>query len=113
LLIIFIVIYIRITPYKELELIRSGNIAAAISLSGAIIGFVLPLASVVENSVNFPDMLLWSVFALIVQISAFLGVRLTMPQIGKAIPEGKIAQGIFLGVMSLAVGMINAACMTY
>ena len=33
-----IFIYIKITPYDEIKLIRGGNTAAAISLSGAIIG---------------------------------------------------------------------------
>ncbi|MGZ5223125.1 MAG: DUF350 domain-containing protein, partial [Burkholderiales bacterium] len=40
LLVLFIVIYIRITPYREFALIREGNAAAAASLSGTIIGFV-------------------------------------------------------------------------
>ena len=33
-----IFIYIKITPYDDLKLIRGGNTAAAVSLSGAIIG---------------------------------------------------------------------------
>ena len=38
----FLLIYLRITPYHEIALIRAGNTAAATSLGGAIVGFVLP-----------------------------------------------------------------------
>ncbi len=37
-------IYIKITPYDEIKLIRGGNTAAAVSLAGAIVGLALPLA---------------------------------------------------------------------
>ena len=48
LLAIFAAIYVRVTPYNEIALIREGNMAASISLSGALIGFVLPLASAIS-----------------------------------------------------------------
>ena len=51
----FVAIYVRVTPYREFVLIRGGNIAAAISLTGALIGFVLPLASAIAHSVNPVD----------------------------------------------------------
>src|SRR5918912_4587678 len=72
---LFLVIYVRITPYREFALIREGNAAAAASLSGTLIGFVLPLASTVVNSVNLLDMALWAAIALVVQIIVYLVVR--------------------------------------
>ena len=48
----FVFVYVRLTPYREIALIRGGNSAAAASLGGAIIGFVLPVASSIENSVS-------------------------------------------------------------
>lgn len=112
LLAVFLFIYIRITPYHEIELIRAGNIAAAISLSGAMIGFTIPLAKATAQSGSLPDMLMWGGIALIVQLLAYAIVRLLIPGIAKDIPEGKIAQGTFLGMLSLATGILNAACMT-
>lgn len=43
--------YIFITPYREIALIREGNAAAAAGLGGAILGFVLPLASTIVLAV--------------------------------------------------------------
>ena len=111
--VLFIAIYIRITPYPELVLIREGNVAAAWSLAGALFGFVVPLARSVAQSVNLLDMLSWGAVAFVVQLLVYLGVRFTMPGIVTGIPEGKVAHGLFLGAMSLAAGLLNAACMTY
>jgi putative membrane protein len=109
----FIAVYVRVTPYPEIQFIRAGNMAAAYSLSGAIIGFAIPLASAVENSVNLVDMALWALIAMTVQVAAFVAVKLMVPAIARDIAEGKTAQGFFLGALSLAVGVLNAACMTY
>ena len=38
LLVMFVAAYIRITPYKEISLIREGNMAASFSLTGAVKG---------------------------------------------------------------------------
>lgn len=113
LLVIFGFIYVRITPYKEITLIRQGNTAAAIAFGGAVLGYAIPLASVVSQSVSFVDMVVWACVALVVQLCAYVVVRLTLPHIKDDIPANKLAQGIFLGVISLAAGILDAACMTY
>jgi putative membrane protein len=110
---IFTAIYIRITPYRELALIREGNMAASFSLSGALLGFIVPLASAVQHSVSLVDMVIWGVIAMGVQIGAFVVVKLLVPSITRDIPEGKGAQGFFLGALSLGVGIVNAACMSF
>lgn len=109
----FIAIYVRITPHKEFTLIREGNIGAAFSLSGAILGFVIPLGASIRYSVNLVDMAIWGVIALVVQIAAFVVVRLMLPTITDDIARGNGAQGFFLGSTALGVGLLNAACMSF
>jgi putative membrane protein len=109
----FVAIYIRLTPYREIALIREGNMAAAFSLSGTIIGMVLPLSSAVENSVNLIDLGVWCTIALAVQLIVFVIARIALPHIAQDIPAGKQASGIFLGAVSIAAGMLNAAAMSY
>jgi putative membrane protein len=113
LLAVFVAIYIRVTPYREIALIREGNMAASFSLSGSILGFIVPLASAVQHSVNLADMAIWGLIAMVVQILAFVAVKMMIPSIGQDIVAGKGAQGFFLGTLSLAVGLLNAACMSY
>jgi putative membrane protein len=113
LLALFVAIYIRVTPYREIALIRDGNMAASFSLSGALLGFIVPLASAVQHSVSLIDMAIWGLIAMIVQIAAFVIVKLLIPSITRDIAAGKGAQGFFLGALSVGVGLLNAACMSY
>lgn len=113
LLAIFAAIYVRITPYREIALIRENNMAAAFSLSGALIGMVIPLANAIEYSVNPVDMAIWGFIALAIQLLVFVIARIALPHIAEDIPAGKQASGFFLGAISIAAGLLNAACMTY
>lgn len=110
---VFIYVYTHLTPYKELELIRSGNAAAACSLGGAIIGFVLPVASVIANSVGVIDVVIWSLVAMAIQILLFVVIWKRFSDIVTNIHEGQISSGIFLGALSIAIGIVNASCLTY
>jgi putative membrane protein len=110
---LFVAIYIRITPYRELALIRDGNMAASFSLSGALLGFIIPLSATVRYSVSLVDMAIWAALALVVQLCAFVAVKLLIPTLAHDIVAGKSAQGFFLGAFSLGVGLLNAACMSY
>ena len=109
----FLRIYITLTPYSEIKLIRTGNAAAAWSLGFTLMGFCLPLASAVIHSVNPWDLMLWALIALVVQVAVYLIVRMLLPELPKHIAEGQVASGAFLGCVSLAGGILNAACMTY
>lgn len=109
----FLWIYMLVTPYNEIQLIRAGNAAAAWSLGFTLLGFSLPLAAAIIHSVNPWDMMLWSGIALVVQLLVFVVVRMLLPDIAPQIEEGKVASGAFLGMVSLAAGVLNAASMTY
>jgi putative membrane protein len=87
--------------------------AASFSLSGSLLGFIIPLAAAVQHSVSLVDMAIWGLIAMVVQIAAFVVVKLLIPSITEDIPAGKGAQGFFLGSLSLGVGLLNAACMSY
>ncbi len=110
---VFVALYLRVTPYREIELLRQGNMAAAFSLSGSILGFVIPLAASVQHSVSLVDMAIWGSIAMLVQIAAFVVARLLIPSISEDIPANKTSVGFFLGSLSLGVGLLNAASMSY
>jgi putative membrane protein len=110
--IVFVAIYVTITPHHEFRLIRLGNTAAAVSLGGAILGYTVPLAKAVAQSQTVADMLLWSVVALVAQLAAYGITRLILPQLSAHVDEGKTASGIFLAAIAIAIGLLNAAAMT-
>jgi len=110
---IFCTVHIWLTPQREMALIRHGNQAAAISLGGALIGFVLPLASAMAHSVNLLDLAVWGLVALIVQWLAHQLIRLLIHDLATQIEEDNRAVAIFAAVVAIAVGLVNAAAMTW
>lgn len=112
-LILYCILYVRITPYAEYRLIRAGKIAPAISFSGAILGFVIPLASAVSHSVSLLDMVIWGAIAFVVQILVFFITQRIFSTLAQDMESDRIPSGIMLAIFSLAAGILNAACMTY
>ena len=109
---IFVVLYTRVTRHNELALIKKHSTAAALAFSGSLIGFALPLASTMINSVTVVEMVLWGLVALIVQVLVYLVIRLPMPRISERIEADEVAAGIWLGSCSIVAGILNAAAMT-
>jgi len=111
--ILFVIIYVRATPYDEFELIKNNVPGAAIALGLSLLGFALPVASAIAHSQNLLDCAVWSVIALIVQLIIHFVVRIPVHDLPRRIAAGEIAPAIWLGLASLAGGTLNAACMTY
>ncbi|NAW63722.1 DUF350 domain-containing protein [Photobacterium halotolerans] len=114
-LMLFKIIFVRITPYDEWKLVKEEkNTAAAITLSGSILGYALAISGAASNSVNFIDFSIWGVVALLAQMLAYVIVRFGfMPRIAERIEAGEIPAGLLMAATSVSVGLLNAACMTY
>jgi len=110
---VFTGVYTALTPHKEVELIRAGNLAAVTAFLGALLGFSLPLASAAAHSVSVIDFILWAVIGTLAQILAYFIANFTMQRLHERITNGDIAAGLWGGGIALAVGILNAACMTY
>lgn len=109
----FKLIYQWVTPYHEHTLIREGNTAAAIALGGALIGYVLPLASALSHTVSLMEFAAWATLAGVIQIGVFVVIsRLAFRNLATRIEAGEIAASIYLASISICVGLLNAACMT-
>ena len=110
---IFKALYRWITPHDEGALIRAGNPAAAITLGGALIGYVIPLASALSNTHSLPEFVAWAALAGVIQIVTFWIIRLVaLKDVSARIERGEIATAIYLFAISVCVGILNAACMS-
>jgi putative membrane protein len=105
--------YLWITPYAEFKLIKEGKTAPALAFSAALLGFALALAGAISNSVSFLDMLVWSCVALFIQALVFVGVRMAFADLCQRIANDEMGAAILLAGISLAAGLLNAACMAY
>ncbi len=112
LLVVGLAIYLMITPYHEIRLIRQGNKAAAYSFGGTAIGMAIMLYSTATGSFNVLELAAWGGVGLVGQILVFLVVSLLIPGLKQGIEEDKTSQGILLGALSIAMGILNAGALS-
>ncbi len=107
-----IAVYTRLTPYHELDLVRGGNIAAAITLSGALVGLALPIGATLARSLSVADILIWGAVATVVQAAAFGAASLLLRELPARVERGDIAAALVVASVQIAVGIINAGAMS-
>ena len=108
----FLGLYTLILPMKEWAWIRQGNVAAAIVLGGALIGFSIPLGEAIRQTHSFADMIVWSAIGLAVQLLGFGAMRMIRKDAVAAIERGEVAEAVLLAAGSLSLGLIDAACLS-
>lgn len=109
---VFVWIYTHFTPYREIDLIRQGHTAAALSLGGATTGFSLTVASSALHNSSVAMFALWGLTGLIVQLLAYLVVARLVPDVREALENNNVAVGTLLGSTAIVFGIINAACLS-
>ena len=105
-------IYMWITPYEDIKLVREGNTAAAVALGGAFLGLAIPLAGSLAGSVTSLDILLWGLITLVLQLVCFKVVDLVLRDLPKRIANGEMAAAIFLAFVKVSAGAIVATAVT-
>ncbi len=105
----FLAIYVNVTPYREFALIGQGNVAAAITLAGATLGFTFPLVASIYYTQSLGEMAVWAAITCVVQLAVFLVMR----RYAKRIEEGNVAPAVFIASLSIAVGLLNAVSISH
>tara|TARA_B100000927_G_scaffold69959_1_gene55448 strand:- start:1063 stop:1482 length:420 start_codon:yes stop_codon:yes gene_type:complete len=107
-----VIIYLFITPMKEIALIRKKNTAAAISFSGALIGLALPLASSLSASGSIYEIIVWGLVAIVIQLFCFKAVDILINDLPKRIENGELASSILLFSIKISVALLNSAAIS-
>lgn len=109
LLAVFARLYTWITPYDESVDIAQGKLAPAIALSGALIGFTMPLLVASYTHASVLGFIIWGSLACLVQLLLFwlLAYKLMPRMIETNNPAGATC----FAAASFCVGLINAASM--
>jgi putative membrane protein len=102
-------LYVLLTPHKEITLIREGNVAAAVSLGGVLVGLAIPLAVSLKASTNLIELALWGVATLLVQLLIFRLTDLVLHGLPRRIQDGEMAAAAMLVGAKLATALIFAA----
>jgi putative membrane protein len=104
-------VYILLTPQKEIRLIREGNVAAAVSLGGMLVGLAIPLAVSLSASTSAVEIGLWGAATIAVQLLVFRLTDLVLHGLPKRIQDGEMAAAALLVGVKLATAIILAAAM--
>lgn len=105
----FAVVYRYVTPHPEIRLIREGNISTAVAFGAAMLGYALPLASVMIHGATLYDLTVWGLVAMLVQLLVYLALRALFKDYTRHIAEDRMGTAVFGGFVSVAVGILNAA----
>ena len=102
-------IYVLLTPWKELALVKEGNSAAGFALAGAIVGLAIPIASCLASSVTLIDLAIWGVVSLLIQLLVYRLVDVLLTDIPKRIEKEEAGAAVILVAAKLASALIIAA----
>jgi putative membrane protein len=98
-----LIIYVLMTPHKEMALIRAGNPSAALAFAGVVVGLAIPLGSCLAYAFGLWDLVIWGVITLLLQLLAFRFADIFLRGLPRRIAEGDVAAAVFL--MSVKIGL--------
>jgi len=111
-LVVFAFAYVKITPARELELIKNGNVACALSLSGAMIGFCITLVSSMLHSVGMLSFVIWGIAAAVIQILVYFAATHLIKDANQELLNNNVAVGVLFFGLSVSIGILNAASLS-
>lgn len=101
-----LIIYVLMTPHKELDLIRAGNPSASLAFGGVIVGLAIPLGSCLAHAFGLWDLVIWGVVTLLIQLLAFRFADIFLRGLPRRIAEGDVAAAVFLMSIKIGLGLI-------
>ena len=102
-------VYAWLTPFRDIQLIREGNTAAAISLGGVLVGLAIPLAVSLGYSSSEFEMVIWGASIIAVQLFVFRFTDFVLKGLPRRIQAGEVSAATFLAAIKIAVALILAA----
>ena len=111
-LVVFAFAYLKITPARELQLIKNGNVACALSLSGAMIGFCITLVSSMLHSVGMLSFMIWGLAAAVIQILVYFAATHLIKDANQELLNNNVAVGVLFFGLSVSIGILNAASLS-
>lgn len=112
LLLLFFMVYSWATPFDEMTLIRQGNVAASLTLGGAMIGFSMTVASGLVHTDALLSFLGWSAAAAAVQLLTYILVTRLLHMSKQHIEGNNVAFGLLLASISISVGAVSAGALS-
>jgi len=113
-LIVFMVVFEWITPYKNWESIRSGNLAVAMATGGKILGVTNIFRFSIENNDTLLQMLMWGSFGFVLLVAGYLIFEFLTPflKVDEQIASDNRAVGLLSLILSFGLSYVIGAGIT-
>jgi putative membrane protein len=95
-----------------MKLVRQGNVAAALTLGGAMIGFSMTVASGLLHTDALTSFVGWSAAAAVIQLFTYVLVTRLLHMSKEHIESNNIAFGVLLASISISVGAVSAGALS-
>ena len=105
------IVHVILTPMKEMQLIRAGNVSAGISVGAVIVGLAVPMSACLATATSVYDILIWGVVAILLQLLAFRAADLLLRDLPKRIERDEVGAALVLAGVKIAAAMIMAAAL--
>lgn len=104
-----VAVYSVLTPHKEVQQIREGNQAAAVSFGGMLLGLSIPLAASLAASPSALEIVMWGAAVIAAQLCVSRLVDILLKGLPQRIREGEVAAAALLAAAKLAAALVLAA----
>ena len=108
---VFTAVYTAVTRYRELSSSAKAT-SPPCCPTAALVGFSFTLCSSIAVHASFAMFLVWGLAAMLVQIIVYVVVERANHGKNDANEENNNAMGGLIGSISIAAGIVNAACLT-
>jgi putative membrane protein len=98
----------KVTPLRDIELIRNGNTAAGIAFAGTLIGIAIPLSASLAASQSFSAVIIWGAAIVIIQLVCDRLIDVIY-KMDKLIEQNVVSAAIMKASIKVSVGLLNAA----
>jgi putative membrane protein len=103
--------YALLSPHREVQRIREGNAAAAVSLASVVLGLAIPLAASLAAAASFLEIVLWGLAVSALALLAFSLIDLGLAGLPERMREGDTPAAVVLAAAKLGVSLILAAAL--
>ena len=99
------IVHVILTPMKEMQLIRAGNVSAGISVGAVIVGLAVPMSACLATATSVYDILIWGVVAILLQLLAFRAADLLLRDLPKRIERDEVGAALVLAGVKIAAAL--------
>lgn len=100
--------------YKDLEAVKEGNVAVAMSVTGKVIGICIILAFAIYSSTEYYQTIIWGIYGVVLQMIAYLLFDLFTRKfsVEDQLLKNNIAVGVLSMGVSIGLGFVIGASIT-